>query len=55
MSDFVDDFKQKHEQNVKDVKHVKTSISQIRNDLDDQAVEFKQEIKSAFNDIREEK
>ena len=54
ISDFVDDFRQKHEQNVKDVKFAKVSISKVRNDLDDQAVEHRQEIKSALSDIKEE-
>lgn len=54
ISNFMDDFKDKHEKNVSDVKLVKSSISKVANDLEDEAVEIRQEIKSALNDVREE-
>lgn len=54
LSDFMDDFKLKHESNVQDVKQMRSSVSKIANDLEDQAVELRGEIKSALSDIREE-
>ncbi|CAG2205782.1 unnamed protein product [Mytilus edulis] len=54
ISDFMDDFKLKHEQNTKDVKYVKTTVTQVKNDLNDQATELRHEIKSTLSDIREE-
>ncbi|CAG2227463.1 unnamed protein product [Mytilus edulis] len=54
ISDFMDDFKEKHEQNAKDVKYVKTTVTQVKNDLNDQAIELKREIKSTLSGIREE-
>lgn len=54
LSDFMDDFKKKHETNVKDVKQVKSSVSKIANDLEDHTIELRHEIKSALCDVKEE-
>lgn len=48
MSDFRDDFKKHHQNNVKDVKRMKSKVSIVANDLDNHAIEIRQEIKSAL-------
>ena len=54
ISNFMDDFKTNHEANVRDVKAMKTTVSKVANDLEDQATELRQEIKNSMSDVREE-
>ncbi|CAG2253852.1 unnamed protein product [Mytilus edulis] len=54
LSDFMDDFKVKHDNNVKDVKQIRSSVSRVANDLDDRTTELRSEIKSALSGAREE-
>ncbi|CAC5426574.1 unnamed protein product [Mytilus coruscus] len=41
ISDFMDDFKVKHDNNVKDVKQIRSSVSRVANHLDDQTTELR--------------
>ena len=50
----MDDFKTSHEANVKDVKGMKTTVSKVANDLEDQSAELRQEMKNSISDVREE-
>ena len=50
----MDDFKKNHDKNVQDVKMMKTSVSKVANDLEDNATELRQEIKNYLSDVREE-
>ena len=54
ISDFMDDFKKNHDQNVKDINQIKTKISTVANDFEDQTTELKQEIKHALSDAKRE-
>ncbi|VDI22904.1 Hypothetical predicted protein [Mytilus galloprovincialis] len=54
ISDFMDDFKVNHENNVKDVRSVKSSISKVANDLADNTLELRNEIKTVVNNAKQE-
>ncbi|VDI12333.1 Hypothetical predicted protein [Mytilus galloprovincialis] len=54
MSDFMDNFKVNHENNVKDVRSVKSSISKVANDLADNTLELRNEIKTVVNNAKQE-
>ncbi|CAC5366157.1 unnamed protein product [Mytilus coruscus] len=55
ISDFMDDFKVNHENNVKDVRSVKSSISKVANDLADNTLELRNEIKTVVNNAKNKK
>ncbi|CAG2187245.1 unnamed protein product [Mytilus edulis] len=50
----MDDFKVNHENNVKDVRSVKSSISKVANDLADNTLELRNEIKTVVNNAKQE-
>ncbi|CAC5375871.1 unnamed protein product [Mytilus coruscus] len=54
ISDFMDDFKLNNENNVKDVRSVKSSISKVANDLADNTFELRRETKAVFNNAKQE-
>lgn len=54
ISNIMDDFKEKQDKSIHEMKNLKTSISKVANDLDDESLEIRQEIKAALNDLREE-
>ncbi|VDI40817.1 Hypothetical predicted protein [Mytilus galloprovincialis] len=54
ISDFMDDFKVNHENNVKDVKSAKSSISKVANDLADNTLELRNEIKAVVKNAKQE-
>ncbi|CAC5407160.1 unnamed protein product [Mytilus coruscus] len=54
ISDFMDDFKVNHENNVKDVRSVKSSISKVANYLADNTLELRNEIKTVVNNAKQE-
>lgn len=54
ISNFMDDFKSNHEANVKEVKAMKSTVSKVANNLEDQAAELRQEMKNTISDVREE-
>lgn len=54
LSNIMDENKRKHENNTKDINAMRTSISKVANDLEDQSIEQKEEIKCAISDIKAE-
>ncbi|OPL07265.1 hypothetical protein AM593_09605, partial [Mytilus galloprovincialis] len=50
LSDFIDDFRAKHESNVKEVSGIRTAMSKAVNDFEDMSHELKQEIKVSINE-----
>ncbi|CAG2250846.1 unnamed protein product [Mytilus edulis] len=54
LSDFIDDFRAKHESNVKEVSGIRTAMSKAVNDFEDMSHELKQEIKVSINEVKEE-
>ncbi|VDI09352.1 Hypothetical predicted protein [Mytilus galloprovincialis] len=54
LSDFIDDFRAKHESNVKEVSEIKTAINKAVNDFEYMSHELKQKIKVSINEVKKE-